>query len=351
MSSRKVNVQSVRAGRRDDSPETSGRSAARPSAASAPRASVRASSSDSAAPGVASASRCSRRPGVAVPIDPHDVLLGPRRHVALEARVAHAPARPAHVVAEQGAEGALARLAPDEAVLRPEAARHLAHLGPGGGVHALRGQHRAGRRHCLGAAHLDRRRLAGSRGGVTPQAEPDHADGGDHGQDGQPGRLPHRRRRRLLDRVCRRRAPGGVPQRRRRLDPGPAAIPGAERHPERRQEDQPEDALIHPRARRRRHEQRDAEQHRVEREVHDDGRQQTEPQVQQAEEGRRDDQLDDPRVGRLRGIRGVAGPEDENLQDERPRDPGPATAEPVSDERGAGQRDRPEQALLPESRL
>ena len=47
----------------------------------------------------------------------------------------------------------------------------------------------------------------------------------------------------------------------------------------------------------------------------------------------------------------MAGPEDEDLQDERPRYPGPPVAEPIADEGGAGQGHGAEEALLPESGL
>ena len=74
--------------------------------------------------------------------------------------------------------------------------------------------------------------------------------------------------------------------------------------------------LLEPDAGRVGEEDRQREPDDVEREVQDDAGQQAEVEVEQAEADRRDDQLDRPRVRRLRRIRRVAGAEDDRLDDE-----------------------------------
>ena len=76
-----------------------------------------------------------------------------------------------------------------------------------------------------------------------------------------------------------------------------------------------------------------------------------EVEVEQPEPDRREDELDRPRIRRLRRIRRVAGAEDDGLDDEGDHDEQPALAEPIADERGAGERHGAEQALFPEAGL
>ena len=132
--------------------------------------------------------------------DVDDVLLHPRRIVALEAGVAHAPVRHGQILAEQRGVPFLSGLVPHEEVLESasaaielEAAQHPARLGPLLRIDTLRRERFAGRRLGLRAVHFEPRRETRRGGRVRPEHESEHADRG-HRPWGRKSRRSLRRR-------------------------------------------------------------------------------------------------------------------------------------------------------------
>ena len=85
--------------------------------------------------------------------------------------------------------------------------------------------------------------------------------------------------------------------------------------------------------------------------MHDNDRQEAEPEIQQAKDRRGHYQLDESGVGWLRGIGRMSGSEYEDLQNEPAHDPRPAISESVTQKGSAGKRNGSEQTLLPKAGL
>ena len=149
----------------------------------------------------------------------------------------------------------------------------------------------------------------------------------------------------------RRRRPRRVAVGRRKFGPR-AGLPSSPQDDPQRHEGHADDhRFLEPDARRIRQEDWQCEPDDVEREVQDDAGEQTQIDVEQSEPDRRNDELDRARKRWLRRIRRVSRAEDDRLDDEGDREKQPALSEAVADERGAGERNRAEQALFPEAGL
>ena len=227
------------------------------------------------------------------------------RDVALERRDAHAPARLRQIHAEQLAPALLAGGFDHELVRPPLAVvghahhaplrrqRHAAllQLLPRGALRLVSRDRQARRTGCRCLPRERRRRTRRAEPRRAP-ATPSARRAGGAGAGPPAPRPAARARRAASTRRSARSATSSVHR--------PACIAAPQHDPQRHQRQHDDHQLLEPDAGRLGEEDRQREPDDVEREVQDDPGQQPEVEVEQAEPDRRNDQLDRPRVRRLR---------------------------------------------------